>query len=139
MRQCDGPTAGARTDRCPPVGARIATTPPAHFPPSCPPSRLAQDSFTADAAAVCLRNCTCPADGGPCALDLKCSVHIDIAPRRGGASGGTVFFWMVVALLLGGGGAMGWVHMYGVPPWLPIRERGYQLGLYNELSEHGGI
>jgi hypothetical protein len=65
-------------------------------------------------------------------------VHIDIQPRRGGASGGTVFFWMIVAVLLGGAGALAYIHTQGMPPWLPIRERGYGApGLYNELSEHG--
>lgn len=44
---------------------------------------------------------------------------------------------MVFAMLLGGVAALGYVHWYGVPHWLPIRDRGYGAALYNEMSEHG--
>jgi hypothetical protein len=88
---------------------------------------------------VCLRNCTCPADGGPCTLAKECSVRIDVhGGGRHGWGGGAVFFWTLLTLALGGVAALGYVHWYGIPPWLPIRQRGYH-GMYNELSQHGGI
>ena len=37
-----------------------------------------------------------------------------------------MFFWFCFALLLGGVAALGYIHWYGVPAWLPIRERGEQ-------------
>ena len=84
---------------------------------------------------VCIRNCTCPADGGPCTLANDCTIKIATGGGgRRGVGSGTVFFWVLVSLLLGSAAALGYIHMYGVPPWLPIRERGYS-GLYNEMSE----
>lgn len=107
----------------------------------CVQDECTKDVFSATAAVVCLKNCTCPADGASCTLAKECSVHIDInGGGRGhrGASGGTVFFWMLFSILLGGAGALGFIHLRGIPAWLPIRERGYGgPGLYNELSEHG--
>lgn len=106
----------------------------------CVQDECTKDDFSQTADAVCLRNCTCPADGGACTLAKECSIRIDITGgggRRGGVSGGTVFFWMVFALVLGGVAALGYVHWYGVPYWLPIRDRGYGAALYNEMSEHG--
>jgi hypothetical protein len=46
---------------------------------------------------------------------------------------------MLCFTLAGGGGVLAYIHRRGVPPWLPIRERGYLGGLYNEMSEHNGI
>lgn len=104
--------------------------------PLLPPS--SQDEVTSTPQFVCIRNCTCPADGGACTLGSSCGVKIDVGGGRRGVGGGALFFWLLVALVLGGGGALGYIHWYGVPAWLPIRERGYGgLGMYNELSEHG--
>lgn len=93
--------------------------------------------MSATPSFVCVRNCTCPASGDACALDsADCTVKI---PTQGGSgrrrSGAALFFWLCFAMLLGAAAFAGWVHWNGIPPWLPIRERGY--GLYNELSEHG--
>lgn len=60
-----------------------------------------------------------------------CTLKIDI--QGGGRSrrhGGALFFWFCFALLLGGVAALGYVHWYGVPTWLPIRERGARAGLW---------
>ena len=106
-------------------------------------SLLLQDLWSVSPDWVCIRNCTCPADGGSCLLDAAdCSLKID---RRGGGGGGrhgvgtdALFFWLMVFLALGGAAAFGFIHFNGIPPWLPVRERGYQ-GMYNELSETTGI
>lgn len=87
-----------------------------------------QDEITTTPEAVCVRNCTCPADGGACALDADCSLKIDTQGGGGGrrgVGGGALFFWLVFSLLAGGAGALAYIHLQGVPPWLPIRERGY--------------
>lgn len=97
-----------------------------------------QDEFSADSDHVCLRNCTCPADGGSCALDQDCSIRIGIGGARRGVGGGALLFWMAASLALGGSAALAYIHYRGIPPWLPIRERGYA-GMYNELGDYGGI
>lgn len=56
-----------------------------------------------------------------------CTLKIDIqggGDGRSRARGGSLFFWFCFALLLGGVAALGYIHWYGVPTWLPIRERG---------------
>lgn len=85
---------------------------------------------------MCLKNCTCPADGGPCALAPDCSRRVAIGGGRQGHSGGAVFGWALFSLLLGAAAVLGYIHMLGVPYWLPIRNRGFG-GLYQELSEEG--
>ena len=88
---------------------------------------------------MCVKNCTCPADGSACSLSSDCGLKIAIhgggCGGRGAGRGVTLF---LLALTLGGAAAFGYVHYRGIPAWLPIRERGYaSMGLYNELSEHG--
>lgn len=81
-------------------------------------------------------------DGSACALDADCTLRIDTRGGGGrqGVGGGALFFWLIFAMLLGGAAAMGYVHAYGMPPWLPIRGGMGGYGMYNELSsEHGGI
>jgi hypothetical protein len=92
-------------------------------------SQALQDDFTADQDQVCLRNCTCPADGGPCILAKDCSIRIGIGGGRHGVGGGALLAWMATCLALGGGAALAYIHYRGIPPWLPIRERGY-VGMY---------
>lgn len=107
----------------------------------CVQDECVKDEFHADSKQVCLKNCTCPADGGPCTLATTCSIRIDIQGGSGrhGVGGGAFFFWMLCFTLAGGGAVLAYIHRRGVPPWLPIRERGYLGGLYNEMSEHNGI
>lgn len=69
-------------------------------------------------------------------LDEQCGPKVDIAPGRKGGSPG--FVWTVFSMLLGAVATGLYIHLHGVPPWLPIRNRGFG-GLYQELSEHEGI
>jgi hypothetical protein len=96
---------------------------------SCVRDNCTKDDFTADQDQVCLRNCTCPADGGPCILAKDCSIRIGIGGGRHGVGGGALLAWMATCLALGGGAALAYIHYRGIPPWLPIRERGY-VGMY---------
>ena len=119
------------------TGVARAADPRASWPP--PPLPL-QDDIKADSELVCVRNCTCPADGAACSLARDCSIRIDISGGGDGGggkrhSGGALFFWMVFSVLLGSVAALGLIHWNGIPPWLPLRERGYAMaGMYNELS-----
>lgn len=149
----------------------------------CSQMAFVQDDISKTADLVCVRNCTCPADGGACHLDKvcvgcrctaalqhapaappwpctgalaivlvsgrlvasppmphpqDCTLKIDIQGGGGGSRrhGGALFFWFCFALLLGGVAAMGYVHWYGVPTWLPIRERGELLMRVERHAHH---
>jgi hypothetical protein len=106
-----------------------------HMLPGRTPLRPLQDDIKADSELVCVRNCTCPADGAACSLAKDCSIKIDIGGGSKRHSGGALFFWTVFSVLLGSVAALGYIHWNGIPPWLPLRERGYAMaGMYNELS-----
>lgn len=105
--------------------------------PQSPATPVPQDEWVQTKTYVCLRNCTCPADGSACTLDAECSGshRVEINSRRG-VSGSAVFGWVLFSLLLGAAVVLGYIHYMGLPPWLPIRDRGFGgLGLYQELSE----
>ena len=107
-----------------------------------------RDAWVQTEAYVCLRNCTCPPGGGPCTLLRECGPKVEIhgggggggKEGRRGVGGGAFFFWVLFFAAAGAAAAFGFIHVQGVPPWLPIRSRGFGgVGLYQELSEHEGI
>ena len=49
-----------------------------------------QDEWVQTKTYVCLRNCTCPADGSPCTLEAGCSNRVSIG--RAGVSGLSLFW-----------------------------------------------
>lgn len=84
---------------------------------------------------VCLRNCTCPGDGGACALQKECGPRVEIHPTlRAGYS----FWTLMFGALLGTAGFAAFIHHRGVPSWLPIRQRPFT-SLYSELSDNDGL
>lgn len=99
---------------------------------------LPQDEWVQTAEYVCLRNCTCPADGSPCTLDKDCGSAKAATGGKHGVSGGAVFFWVLFSMLLGGAACLAYIHYLGVPAWLPVRSRGFG-GLYQELSGNEGV
>jgi hypothetical protein len=65
-------------------------------------------------------------------------------PSAGGGGRGHSAFgalvWAVLCMGLGAAAALAFVHVRGVPSWLPIRSGGFGgIGLYQELTEHEGI
>ncbi|GAB4820407.1 hypothetical protein N2152v2_007453 [Parachlorella kessleri] len=98
---------------------------------ACVQDQCRKDEWVQTKTYVCLRNCTCPADGSPCTLETGCSNRVSIG--RAGVSGLSLFWWLAFAMLAGAAAMAGYVHYRGVPAWLPVRSRGFG-GLYQELS-----
>ena len=98
-----------------------------------PPLCGCRDELTVSTKKVCLRNCTCPTDGDSCKLSSGCGVEVAIQGRRG-MRGMGLFIWTLFCAAVGAVLAAGYVHYFGLPPWLPIRPQAFRPG-YAELSE----
>ena len=91
----------------------------------------------------CLNGCSqhgaCSEDG-VCACSEgwaggDCSVAAPSRPVAPGMSGLRVFWIMVLSAVLGCCGTFVYIHLRGVPGWLPIKFQYLEnLGLYQELS-----
>ncbi len=75
-------------------GEPLSTRPLSAAQGSCKPWVLSvfvmQDEWVQTKTYVCLRNCTCPADGSPCMLEAGCSNRVSIG--RAGVSGLSLFW-----------------------------------------------
>eukprot|EP00887_Chlorella_sp_A99_P006173 scaffold3.g6173.t1 len=103
---------------------------------ACVQDECTRDEMVVTQSEVCLRNCTCPASGDACKLSADCGVRVAIAGGgKKGMHGASLFFYSLVLLGLGAVGAAAYIHVYGIPPWLPIRSPTFRPGMYQELSE----
>lgn len=91
---------------------------------ACVADDCTRDELRVTASEVCLRNCTCPPDGGSCRLEADCSIRIPISGgggggrRRSGVHGFGLFVWTLFCGLLGAGAAAYVVyHQGGLPTW----------------------